>query len=339
MNRARWSVAMTENVKQDSKQVKFSPRPPKKKSADSYRYWNFKQVPGQPHPKRECAVEISGVGSIQLLMQALLPYILYRGPRKDDPQTPLHLTVTGGTHVSKSPTLDYFEQVFVPTLVKLGYPKIEVNAKQRGWHLGPTVPGEVEFVIPSIPAGGTVVGFQMADRGEIVKYTVSYIVPQGASRSFKETVCYWFDERAPDVPMEIVKDEESGHASRFYLFVVAHTSNGYVLGRDWLYDRKWREPNKVADEMVKRVWKDLQEEVEKGGCVDEHLQDQLIVYQILADGPSSVDAGEWGKGSLHSQTVRWIGETVADVKWNFEDEAERKVMRCKGIGLISSPTD
>ncbi|KAF3914835.1 hypothetical protein ABW20_dc0103979 [Dactylellina cionopaga] len=334
---SKWSSSNTGHLKHESTEVSFLPR--KRKTEISYKYWTDREIPGQLSPKRTASVEISGVGSVMLLLQAILPYILYNGPKKGEEPTPLHMIVTGGTHVSKAPTLDYFTQVFVPTLKNLGYPEIQVTEKRRGWSMGPSIPGEVEFVIPSIPAGCTVPGFTMQDAGEVVGYEVTFIVPEDARRSFRETVNAWFEDRAAEgVDMEILKDEDSGHPSRYYMLIVAKTRNGYRIGRDWIWDRKKREVQQVAKDMVRKLWGWVQEEVEKGGCVDHYLQDQLVVYQVLAEGESLVDGGELGEGSLHTQTVRWVGSEVAEVKWTpaVEEGASKERYRCKGVGLVSS---
>ncbi|KAK6542598.1 hypothetical protein TWF694_006542 [Orbilia ellipsospora] len=336
---AQWSSSNTGHLKHESTEVSFSPR--KRKPLITYKYWTDRPIPGHTTPKRTATVEISGVGSIMLLLQAILPYILYNGPKQGEEPTPLHLTVHGGTHVSKAPTLDYFSQVFVPTLRKLGYPEIQVVEKRRGWSTGPTVPGEIEFIIPSIPAGETIPGFTMEDPGEVVSYDVTFIVPEDARRSFRETVNNWFEDRAKDVELNVVKDEASGHVSRFYLLIVAKTRNGYLIGRDWIWDRKKGDAFKVAHDMVRKCWGLVQEEVEMGGCVDHYLQDQLVVYQVLAEGESLVDAGGWGEGSLHAQTVRWVGSEVAEVKWDLvteegEEDLSKAKYKCKGVGLVSS---
>ncbi|EWC48134.1 hypothetical protein DRE_02713 [Drechslerella stenobrocha 248] len=311
---ANWSSSTTSHLKKESSQVSFHPR----KSGATPKYWTDRPIPGALSPRRTASIEVAGVGSIMLLLQAVLPYILYNGPKASEEPTPLHLTVTGGTHVGKAPTLDYFTQVFVPTLANLGYPTITVTEKHRGWSTGTATPGEVELVIPSIPAGTTIPAFTMQDRGDIIGYDVTFIVPSDARRSFHETLTNWFQNRADGTDMTIVKDDDSGNPSRYYLLI-------------------------VAADMTRKVWGWLQQELDNGGCVDEYLQDQLVVYQTLAEGESVVNAGSWGEGSLHTQTVRWVGSEMADAKWKAvevegaeEEEAGKYIYRCSGVGLVSS---
>lgn len=140
--------------------------------------------------------------------------------------------------------------------------------------------------------------------------------------------------------MKVVVDEDSGDIRRLYLLLVAHTSNGWRLGRDWLYD--WKMPilkkggnldgaqvQKIAHDVVGKVVGDLVKEGQAGGCVDEFLQDQLVVFQILAEGSSMVDAGkEKGKGSLHTQTVRWVAQQMLGGNVRFDEGGG-----CEGVGF------
>ena len=92
----------------------------------------------------------------------------------------------------------------------------------------------------------------------------------------------------------------------------------------------------------------------KGEIVDEYLRDQLVVWQALARGWSHVSGGRdeearkpdgrnkvnmngyahahadgnWGTGSLHAQTARWVATQLVGVRWEGEGSAG-----CMGIGL------
>ena len=89
-----------------------------------------------------------------------------------------------------------------------------------------------------------------------------------------------------------------------------HTSNGWILGRDVLGSgrraKNTAEARKIVEEACTGVVKELHVEVRRGGCVDEHMSDQLGVFQALTaycaaqtgcsqhgSANSVVDAGEW----------------------------------------------
>ena len=98
----------------------------------------------------------------------------------------------------------------------------------------------------------------------------------------------------PGIEITTPVDENSGNEKRLYLLVVAETLNGFRLGRDWLYDRKLKgsNPEESCETLVSKVVKDLKRELKHGGCVDEYMQDQLIVFQALAVGKLEVDGGK-----------------------------------------------
>jgi RNA 3'-terminal phosphate cyclase (ATP) len=118
--------------------------------------------------------------------------------------------------------------------------------------------------------------------------------------------------------------EDSKHDKRYYLIIVTTVPSSstkttapknYKLGRDWLYDRKVRSPEQTATELADRVSHDLYAEWSSGAYVDEHMRDQLVVFQALAEGESrtyggSTDTGELREASLHARTAEWVVEKM-----------------------------
>lgn len=151
-----------------------------------------------------------------------------------------------------------------------------------------------------------------------------------------------FDKRAhlffgPNSSSEISIDfTNSQHDKRFYILLIATSSTGIKLGRDWLYDRAIR-PNslhKIVPDMVKRVSDDLISEIGHGGCADEYMRDQLVVFQALAEGRSEVFGGKredsaLAQPSLHAKTGMWVAKEVLGVE--FDDKGS-----CTGIGFAKN---
>lgn len=73
---------------------------------------------------RDLVIDIGTAGSIPLVLQAWLPVALAVGGR---------ITVTGGTEVQKSPTIEYFDAVFCETLRNHGA-EISVEVHERGYY-------------------------------------------------------------------------------------------------------------------------------------------------------------------------------------------------------------
>lgn len=131
----------------------------------------------------------------------------------------------------------------------------------------------------------------------------------------------------PDAAIEFPTLEASGHESRVYVLLVASSGaveaprvkgeaatatsaatvaersklrervgTGPVVlrwGRDILYTsgkkklKGGRSASSLAQEVSRKVCKELFEEVNRGGDVDEHLEDQLVVFQAMARGRTS----------------------------------------------------
>ncbi|RPB20529.1 EPT/RTPC-like protein [Terfezia boudieri ATCC MYA-4762] len=87
----------------------------------------------------------------------------------------------------------------------------------------------------------------------------------------------------------------------------------------------------------------------QGEVLDEFLRDQLVIYQALCTGESYISGGQgevgrlggeevmgglkeegvqWGSGSLHAQTARWIAREVGGVEWVGSGKEG-----CVGVGL------
>ena len=82
--------------------------------------------------------------------------------------------------------------------------------------------------------------------------------------------------------------------------------------------------DKTLHRLVTKVMRDLEHELAHGGCVDEHMQDQLVVFQALAEGESHILGG---KASLHTRTAQWVVETMLGPRFDRE--------KCQGIGFMS----
>ena len=286
--------------------------------------------------RRDSHIQMSTPGSIFLVLQAILPYILLSARPTLDPDSshdelvvvPLRLTIAGGTNVTQSLSYEYASQVFFPMLeLKLGIKPIKMTLQRRGWSMGTTSVGSVALDITPLTPGSCLPAFRFEDRGELVKIHVSILAPTPAARaSVRERALDKIQRVYPDVEVLFPVNDNSRHPKRLYLLLVAETSNGYRLGRDWLYDRRIKEAtmDDHAKDLVGKVIGELSHELKHGGCVDEYLQDQLVVFQALSEGRAVVDSKNDG-GSLHTQTARWVVEQILGL--DFDKGS------CNGIGF------
>ena len=273
--------------------------------------------------RRQSHIPMSSPGSIALVLQALLPYLLLSNCSNTQGHgkvTPLRVTIEGGTNVSCSPSIEYVAQVFIPVLSqKLGIPPITTRLHKRGWSTGRADVGSVTFDIEPLPRAFILPTFSFQDRGDLAKVHVSILASDATSRKLiRDKVTAQLLAYNPSVEILFPIDETSGSEKRLYLLIVAETSNGYRLGRDWLFDEKVRDlkMEKLCEKLVSKVMKDLKKELKHGGCVDEYMQDQLVVFQALAAGKAEVDRGIDREATLHTKTARWVAEQVVGASFD-----------------------
>ena len=286
--------------------------------------------------RRETSISMKTPGSVYLVLQAILPYILFssatnsisKGSTSVEP-VPLRISIEGGTNVWHSLSHEYADQVLFPILHhNLGLGTFNLTLHKRGWSTGRNSIGSIQLDISPQTPGTLLPTFFLTDRGEISAFHVSILAPDTAWRTgIRDFTTLQLLQRWLDVEISFPVDDFSGHEKRIYLLIVAESENGYRLGRDWLYDEKISKdkPKRTIERIVKKVLGDLEQEIKHGGCVDEWLQDQLVVFQALAEGKSIVEGGE---PSLHTRTARWVAENVLDIEFN-------KSGRCRGVGFTA----
>lgn len=280
---------------------------------------------------RKRTIELQRPGSVWLILQALLPcYLLQSGQTE--------LILKGGTNVSSSMSADYVQQVLLPVLERLTHSKVQVDVLQRGWAGNAPQIGEVKVSIEGLVSDTakhslqTWTAFNVLDRGNLSKLSLTITAhPPSLRATLLSRATSQIALVFPDTDLEIATNEDSNDTRRLYLLLVAHTTTGWRLGRDYLGTGKKLNSQKEVDALVEgavgQVVRELKREVDKGACVDEYLQDQLVVFQALARGRSVLDAGE-GQGTLHARTVRWVcGEVLGGLGFESMEGG-----RCVGIG-------
>jgi len=329
----------------------------------------------------EARLDIGTAGSTGLALQAILPFILFTRLPGDE-RLPVHLTLSGGTNVSGSPSYEYITQVLLPVLKAVGLPEMKAVPHKRGWSQGGTSIGSLTLEIPA-RKDVALAAFTVAPPGPPAErpvrrpkhMTATFIAPTSCHAHLKEV----FVTRARDLfatKSDFATDDErlpiaircaeSGHEKRLYLIAVltvpttstTSDSNGLLvptettLARDWLYDKKLnlksgktQALNEAAERIAECVLTGLYQEWSSGAFVDEHLRDQLVIFQALAKGRSRVYPGRrdetvsGGDGSvralrepsLHTQTAEWVVNEMLGA--NFDGNGG-----CEGVGFDGSET-
>lgn len=348
--------ARTEGAERGSKTLLFEPGKGAKDSLPCEHSPAFKKVIRDKEPVYECRLDIPTAGATGLALQAVLPFILFS---KLPSKIPVRLTMTGGTNVSGSPSFEYVESVLLPTLHSIGFPEISAKIKKRGWNQGGSSIGEIAFTIPP-RASSSLSGFRLrpADTEQkAAKPThlqATFIAPSSCHDHFRTVLLPAIEHHFGSMYSEengnlTIKCESSLHEKRMYFVLVAtmpsklrqdshpslstepKTPDTYKLGNDWLYERKIRSHERAATEMAEAVTNKLATEVESGSYVDEHMRNQLVIFQALAEGRSEIFPGLDEDGgrrepSLHARTAEWVAKTVLGVRFDAQDS-------CEGFGF------
>ncbi|KIW53482.1 hypothetical protein PV05_09053 [Exophiala xenobiotica] len=319
-----------------------------------------KVQPAEPAVPRPEVIELRKPGSVWLIWQAIFPYIVHSicasAPSLSSLSSrPLCITLRGGTNVPKSPSSEYMQQVFLPLCHRIGLPKVDIHVIQRGWAGHTPEIGEVEISVysptvslrpldPSLTASTPrlVQPFHLHDRGNITHISMTIIAGSHATHSLLESELRESLAAKPIFSSVAVTVHASSALShderRLYTLLVAHTSNDYRLGRDHL--GSGRKITSEADragvvrEVVSTVVRDFVRECERGSCVDEFAEDQLVIFQALSQGSTRIHAdgvaleGEQRQrrdgyernrpesGSLHTHTVRWVCKEMLGTKFD-----------------------
>eukprot|EP00977_Amphora_coffeiformis_P024645 scaffold16508_cov133-Amphora_coffeaeformis.AAC.3 len=266
------------------------------------------------HVERHVSMEIGTAGSICLLLQAALPVALFGA-------TPARLTLGGGTNASMAPQYDYWHKVFLPTLTsQCGLAPHAVTAQviRRGYF--PKGGGQVLVTVSKpLTTSQTLRPVQLTERGEPVALRIrashaghQWTRPQAVqmARAARDFLQQHQPNLLIDVSEEIVT-EQHAVGNGMGILLITKTSTGCLLAGSALWDKKLDTPAKVgtaAAQELAQTWMD-------GGCVDEWLQDNLILYMALAEGTSRMITGSL---TLHTETAIWVAEQLTEARFSVQ---------------------
>jgi RNA 3'-terminal phosphate cyclase (ATP) len=229
--------------------------------------------PGQPVEK-DLTINIGTAGSIPLVLQAWLPVALHTGGS---------ITVTGGTEVDKSPTIDYFRHIHLEFLRQHGA-DLSIIIKRRGYY--PAGGGEVTVTVggpacldPLDPAHSDVPGTCI---GSFCSNLPAHIALRQAESARNQLKIMTGKDI---VPRAIVAP---GPGTGSSITVCDGWKGGSAVGRR----------GRPAETVGKTAAMQLIKEFRGPGMVDSHLADQLLIY--LAQYGGSYSAPEL---TLHARTV------------------------------------
>jgi len=124
------------------------------------------------------------------------------------------------------------------------------------------------------------------------------------------------------------QEEAFGSGGGILLF--AETDNGCVIGGSSV-STKSRDPEEIGKKAAEELLRNLRHD----GCVDEHLQDQIIIFIALAKGRSTIKTGPL---TDHTITAIKIAEQMTGATFHLQQNPSGFVIiSCDGIGYTPSP--
>ncbi len=250
---------------------------------------------------RDLRLKVETAGSITLMLQALLPAVVAA-------RAPITIEFEGGgTDTARAPTLDYFQQVFLWFLRRMGI-EVELNLLSRGYY----------------PRGGAAMRVEVAarkpdrlefrDRGPLKQVT---LFSQAAKVLKLRRVAERQIEGALGVldalhaPVQSNVEYEPSFSAGSSLCIVAEFANT-VIGSDSLGAR-----GKRAEEVGKEAADGFVEQFQGSACLDCHMADQILPYLALAGDRSSATVSEV---TTHCQTNMWVIEKFLDGRFEVRDD-------------------
>ncbi|KAJ4386303.1 hypothetical protein N0V93_009196 [Gnomoniopsis smithogilvyi] len=251
------------------------------------------------------AIKVSSgsmTASAILTFQAIFPLlVMIGGNRKGDKLFDLH--IDGATNCPEAPSFEYLDQVFLPAIKS--HFGIEVICKlvRRGWGQmtpGTVRKGSIRIKFRPLEAGSSIKHQDDAKLCEpdgetldtyVNKVVVNIVAPAPMHELLKDSLTDDIESRFHGADIVFKTMEDSGHCDRVYVLLVAH-SEYCRWARDMINSEslKDKDLDSFTKDLSSKLCKDLEDEVngEVGGeCpVDQFLQDQLVIFQTIAEGSS-----------------------------------------------------
>lgn len=236
-------------------------------------------------------IDVGTAGSVTLVLQAGLLASL-------SAERGTELEVTGGTNVRMSPPVDYYFQVLLPLLSRMGV-EVELELLQRGFY--PRGGGRARAVLaPAVPRP-----LVLEERGPPEEMGGTCF-SQGLPDHVAERMSHAARKRFLGQEMRVRTERTAGPSPGAGIALCSRFRDT-VLGADALGERGVLS-EKVGDSAALR----LKEEVEGPGTLDVHAADQLVAYMALAGGPSCFAVREVTE---HLRTQMWLLPQFLDVRF------------------------
>uniref|UniRef100_A0A665U4Y9 RNA 3'-terminal phosphate cyclase n=1 Tax=Echeneis naucrates TaxID=173247 RepID=A0A665U4Y9_ECHNA len=274
-------------------------------------------------------------GSVCLLLQVALPCALYADASsqlslKGDCIYALHTHCMNTVYTR---IYIYILFIFKPIVEKFGL-NFDCDIRMRGYY--PKGGGEVMVTVNPVKELQAVT---MTERGNITKIHgrafVAGVLPFKLAKDMSAAAVRTIRKEIKELYINIQplqeKDKACGNGNG--IIIIAESSTGCLFAGSAL-GKKGVYADKVGIEAAEMLLRNIRH----NGCVDEFLQDQLIIFMALAKGISRIRTGAV---TLHTQTAIHIAEQLTQAKFTIrkcEDELSSNVnyiIECQGSGVTN----
>lgn len=263
---------------------------------------------------RQLKIQIGTAGSIGLLLQAVLPIMLF---------TESEMTIEGGTDVAWSMPVDYVSHVVRPILQQ--YAQLDVSCERRGYYPA----GEGCVIVKTKPKfkrvqfdtfkefhqfifGNPAIRLDTVGELMLVKGIshASHLLQHArvAERQAQAAELAFKTFSATRVEREYSTTQSPGSGVMLYA-LFSQANNGrqsqYRLGSDQL-GKQGVKAEQIAEQAAERLKHYLAQQI----CVDEHLQDTIIPYLGLFGGRILT-----GKITPHTEAAIAVCESFLEVTY------------------------
>jgi RNA 3'-terminal phosphate cyclase (ATP) len=215
--------------------------------------------------------------------------------------------------------------VFTPIAEKLGV-RTECEVMRRGYY--PKGNGEVYLKIHPVKELNPI---NIVDFGDLKRINgrafVAGHLPIEIAKRMANTVIKELKNVYKNIPVEIEIVKEPDHTyigTGTGLIVVAETTTGCILAGSAL-GKKGVTAEAVGLEAAQQLIEDLGHEA----CVDQFMQDQLIIFMGLANGISRIKTGPL---TLHTKTAIHYTQLITGAKFEVKTVNSGNIIECTGIG-------
>ncbi|EDW43917.1 RNA 3'-terminal phosphate cyclase [Drosophila sechellia] len=267
-------------------------------------------------------VETHTAASITLIYQMALPVLLFAGRSS-------RLIVCGGTNVDFAPPVEYMQDVLLPNLKHFGA-SFDLKVQRYGFY--PRGQGRCQLDVEPVAKlnPGKIVAFGSIKSVSGVAYcagrlpvNIAIDMQQSAQREIHRM---WPSQECNIEPIK--HSRQKAYYDGAGILMTVNTTADVVLGASAL-GKKRIDGHLLGLEVSCQLGGYIREKV----CVDNYMQDQLIIYMSLAVGRSTIRTG---KLTNHTRTAINVAEQMTGVKFDVAMEPDGQVLvSCQGLGHLN----